>query len=286
MIYRLILASLGRIPVAAFPSWESGFFVNKPIASPLLQVDGLGKTFGSDSSGLSVLRSISLELSHGEIAAIIGPSGCGKSTFFNILAGLISPDQGQIVLEGQHVSHLRGRVAYMQQKDLLLPWRNTLDNAILGMEIQRKDKDTARQQARDLLKTFGLEGFEAHYPQELSGGMRQRVALMRTILCQKDILLLDEPFGALDAITRRTMQSWFLQVWSRFGHSVLLITHDVEEALLLADRVYVLAPRPAFTKESIPVPFQRPRRITQLDMVKLKESLLGLLEQEITPAQL
>jgi ABC-type nitrate/sulfonate/bicarbonate transport system ATPase subunit len=260
--------------------------VDKPIASPLLRVNGLRKTFGSGSSGLSVLGNISLELSHGEIAAIIGPSGCGKSTFFNVLAGLVFPDQGQIALEGKPVSHLRGQVAYMQQKDLLLPWRNTLDNAILGMEIQGKDKDTARQRARDLLKTFGLEGFEAHYPQELSGGMRQRVALMRTILCQKDILLLDEPFGALDAITRRTMQSWFLQVWSRFGHSVLLITHDVEEALLLADRVYVLTPRPASTREPIPVPFQRPRRITQPDMVELKESLLGLLEQEITPPEL
>ncbi len=176
-------------------------------------------------------------------------------------------------------------MAYMQQKDLLLPWRNTLDNAILGMEIRGERKPLARQQARELLKTFGLEGFEDRYPQELSGGMRQRVALMRTILCKKDILLLDEPFGALDAMTRTIMQKWLLKVWGEFGPSVLLVTHDVEEALLLADRIYVMTSRPASFKGSLQVELERPRRVTHPDMVNHKEYLLELLEEEVTVLQ-
>ena len=253
--------------------------------SSLLQVEGLSKTFSRDRDNLEVLKSISLRTGVGEFIAIIGPSGCGKSTFFNILAGLLSADNGNIFLKGVEVSNLRGRMAYMQQKDLLLPWRKTLDNAILGMEIQGSAKQLARQEARELLRTFGLEGFEDRYPRELSGGMRQRVALMRTILCKKDILLLDEPFGALDAITRRTMQKWLLCIWDQFRHSVLFVTHDVEEALLLADRIYVMSPRPAFIKNSLKVELDRPRKITQPEIIKKKEYLLELLEDEITETQ-
>jgi ABC-type nitrate/sulfonate/bicarbonate transport system ATPase subunit len=248
----------------------------------LIQVEDLSKAFSRGSDTLQVLQQISLSAEPGEIIAIIGPSGCGKSTFFNILAGLISPDAGSISLNSRKVPHLRGRMAYMQQKDLLLPWRNTLDNAILGMEIQGEHKRLAREQARDLLKTFGLEGFGDRYPRELSGGMRQRVALMRTILCKKDILLLDEPFGALDAITRGIMQKWLLKVWGQFGPSILFVTHDVDEALLLADRIYVMTSRPASIKGSLPVELQRPRKITEPDMVNCKEYLLELLEDELT----
>jgi ABC-type nitrate/sulfonate/bicarbonate transport system ATPase subunit len=252
----------------------------------LLQVDGISKAFFRGRDELRVLKGISLNAGEGEIIAIIGPSGCGKSTLFNILAGLISADAGDIFLEDQKVPHLRGRMAYMQQKDLLLPWRNTLDNAILGMEIQGRQKQLARHQARTLLRLFGLEGFEDRYPQELSGGMRQRVALMRTILCKKDILLLDEPFGALDAITRSIMQRWLLKVWDQFGPSVLLVTHDVDEALLLADRIYVMSSRPAAIKGSLQVNQGRPRRITEPEMVSRKEYLLELLEKEIKTPQL
>ena len=149
------------------------------------------------------------------------------------------------------------------------------------MEIQGGQKRLARHQARELLRLFGLEGFEDRYPQELSGGMRQRVALMRTILCKKDILLLDEPFGALDAITRSIMQRWLLKVWEQFGPSVLLVTHDVDEALRLADRIYVMTSRPAAIKGSLQVDQGRPRRITEPEMVSRKEYLLELLEKEI-----
>jgi len=258
------------------------FYMKKHGGDSLIQVEDLSKAFSRGSDTLQVLQQISLSAEPGELIAIIGPSGCGKSTFFNILAGLLSPDGGSISLNSKKVPHLRGRMAYMQQKDLLLPWRNTLDNAILGMEIQGEHKRMAREQARDLLKTFGLEGFGDSYPQELSGGMRQRVALMRTILCKKDILLLDEPFGALDAITRSIMQKWLLKVWGQFGPSILLVTHDVDEALILADRIYVMTSRPASIKGSLQVDLQRPRKITELDMVKCKEYLLGLLEDELT----
>ena len=252
----------------------------------LLQVDVLSKAFCRGRDELRVLQRISLDAGEREFIAIIGPSGCGKTTFFNILAGLISPDEGNIFLDGHKVPHLRGRMAYMQQKDLLLPWRNTLDNAILGLEIQGRHKRLARQQARELLEIFGLEGFEDRYPQELSGGMRQRVALMRTILCKKDILLLDEPFGALDAMTRGIMQRWLLKVWGKFGPSILLVTHDVDEALLLADRIYVMTSRPATIKGSLQMELGRPRRVTEPEMVRRKAYLLELLENEITVPRL
>ena len=261
------------------------FAMGKQTGDPLLQVDGLSKGFCRGRDRLRVLQRVSLDVGEGEFIAIIGPSGCGKSTFFNILAGLISPDEGYILLEDQQVPHIRGRMAYMQQNDLLLPWRNTLDNAILGMEVQGSHKRLARQQARELLKIFGLEGFEDRYPHELSGGMRQRVALMRTILCKKDILLLDEPFGALDAMTRSIMQGWLLKIWGQFGPSVLLVTHDVDEALLLADRIYVMTSRPASIKGTLQMELGRPRKITAAEMVSCKEYLLELLENEIRVAQ-
>ncbi len=261
------------------------FAVKKRADNPLFQVNGLSKSLPRSGDKMPVLQKISLEAGLGEFVAIIGPSGCGKSTFFNILAGLISPDEGHILLEGQKVPHLRGRMAYMQQKDLLLPWRNTLDNAILGMEIQGKQRQAARRQARELLKVFGLEGFEDCYPHELSGGMRQRVALMRTMLCKRDILLLDEPFGALDAMTRGVMQRWLLKIWDKFGPSVLLVTHDVDEALLLADRIYVMTSRPGSIKGSLQMDLDRPRSVTGSEMVSCKEYLLEILEKEITVSQ-
>ena len=258
------------------------FYMSERADNNLLQVAGVSKSFSRGRDELLVLDRIHLDADAGEFIAIIGPSGCGKSTFFNILAGLISYDEGNMRLEGQEVQHLRGRMAYMQQKDLLLPWRNTLDNAILGIEIQGQRKRVARQQARELLKTFGLQGFEDHYPQELSGGMRQRVALMRTILCRKDILLLDEPFGALDAITRRALQRWLLRIWGHFKPTVLLVTHDVDEALLLANRIYVMSSRPASIKGSLQVKLDRPRKATAPEMVSNKEYLFELLEDELT----
>ncbi|MBU2551764.1 MAG: ABC transporter ATP-binding protein [Proteobacteria bacterium] len=249
----------------------------------MLEIQGLVKAFGDRRPGTPVLDGLDLEAAAGEFVALIGPSGCGKSTIFNLLAGLIQADAGSLLLEGRAVPHLRGRLAYMQQKDLLLPWRRTLDNAILGLETQGVPKAEARRRARGLLDVFGLSGFEDRWPDELSGGMRQRVALMRTMLCQKEILLLDEPFGALDAMTRAQMQEWLLKVWARFRPTVLLVTHDVEEALVLADRIYVLTSRPARVKEVVRVTDPRPRAMTRPDLVRRKADLLRLLADEITP---
>lgn len=248
---------------------------------PFLTVDQLSASFTESGGRLEVLSDISLNLNKGDFTAIIGPSGCGKSTLFNVLAGLMKPDRGGIFLNGQEVPHLMGHTAYMQQKDLLLPWRKTLDNAILGLEIKGMPKAEARSRARELLQVFGLEGFEDAYPAKLSGGMRQRVALMRTILCEKEILLLDEPFGALDAITRKEMQKWLIEVWRRFGSTILFVTHDVEEALLMADRVYVVSTRPATVKMELEVNQPRPRQVTDIGLVKMKAEILDLLEQEI-----
>jgi ABC-type nitrate/sulfonate/bicarbonate transport system ATPase subunit len=243
-----------------------------------IEIKGLAKSFTTDHTTVTVLEDVSMDVEGPQVVGIIGPSGCGKSTLFNILSGLLEPDRGVILLGGESVPHLRGHVAYMQQKDLLLPWRTVLDNAVLGMEIQGIPKKDARMEALSLLQTFGLEGFENHYPHELSGGMRQRVALMRTILCRKEILLLDEPFGALDAITRTSMQGWLLKVFMEFEPSVLLVTHDMEEALILSDRIYVLSQRPTYVKATFEVGIPRPRKVTDPSLVELKEQLLRSLE--------
>ncbi len=189
------------------------------------------------------------------------------------------------VLNGKEAPHIRGSAAYMQQKDLLLPWRTVLDNAILGMEIGGMEKGRARKEAFELLETFGLDGFENRFPAELSGGMRQRAALARTLLCKKPVLLLDEPFGALDAITRRTMRRYLADVHVRFGTSVVLVTHDVEEALLLADRVYVMGARPGRVKTELKIEPGLPRPADHPLFVSRKRRLLEILDEEISNAE-
>ena len=216
-------------------------------------------------------------MERGQLAAMIGPSGCGKSTLFNVLTGL-TPFDGDIILEGATVPHLRGRAAYMQQKDLLLPWRSALDNAVLGMELQGIGRALARSRAVALMAEFGLAEFAHRRPAELSGGMRQRVALVRTILCGKDIWLLDEPFAALDAITRRHMQHWLTAAWTGSKAAVILVTHDVEEALLLADHIYVMSARPGTILDCLSIRKPRPRRAVDPDLAMLKERLLDLLD--------
>ncbi|HEM62506.1 MAG TPA: ABC transporter ATP-binding protein, partial [Chloroflexi bacterium] len=212
---------------------------------------------------------------------VIGPSGCGKSTLLNIVCGLLQPDSGEILLDGRPIADRTGLLGYMLQKDLLLPWRRVLDNVILGPEISGESREEARQEARELVPLFGLEGFEQSYPAALSGGMRQRAALLRTFLSRKNVMLLDEPFGALDALTRRQLQQWLLDVWSRFGQTIIFVTHDVEEAIYLADRVYVMTPRPGRIGLELDIPLGRPRRrelVTSSQFGELKGELLAALE--------
>jgi ABC-type nitrate/sulfonate/bicarbonate transport system ATPase subunit len=247
-----------------------------------LEVKNLTQTFAQKGDPLRVLEGLNLAVDDGQFVALLGPSGCGKSTLFNIVSGLLVPDTGEIYLDSERIYGNTGDFAYMQQKDLLLPWRTVLRNVLVGPEIHNEPLDTAKVEAQRRLAQLGLSGFENSYPMQLSGGMRQRVALVRTLLFRKRILLLDEPFGALDAMTRTVMQSILLDIWSESRQTVLLITHDVEEALILADKIYVLTARPATLKAEVPIPLSRPRSITDVSLIRLKKELLALLQVEMS----
>jgi ABC-type nitrate/sulfonate/bicarbonate transport system ATPase subunit len=246
-----------------------------------LQIQHLTKSFRRGAASLPVLNGISLESASGEFVSVLGPSGCGKSTLFNLIVGLLQPNAGTIQIDGVPIGNHAGAFAYMQQKDLLLPWRTVLGNVLLGPEIEGRPRAKARDEAMQLLDQLGLKGFEHHYPAQLSGGMRQRAALVRTLLLKKKMLLLDEPFGALDAMTRAVMQSILLDIWQQWRQTILLITHDVDEALLFSDRIYVLTARPATVKEIVEVPLTRPRAITDMALIQLKRRLLDTLQAEM-----
>lgn len=253
---------------------------------PKIRIQNVSKTFQVGSKHVSTLDNVDLSIETGQFVTLVGPSGCGKSTLFNILVGLLPPDEGgQLYIDGQLKAsdHLLGRVAFMPQRDMLMPWRTVLDNAILAAEIDGVPKRVARDRARASMDRFGLCGFEDHHPSQLSGGMRQRVALMRTFLFERDIMLLDEPFGALDALTRALMQRWLLEVWEGARRTVLFITHDIDEAIFLGDRVLVMSARPGHIKFDATVPLPRPRSpdvLTQPDFIALKRQLLATIEDE------
>ena len=247
-----------------------------------LSLRKLTKSYGPSTQ--PVLVDLDLSIGDGEFMSIIGPSGCGKSTLCNLVAGLTAPEQGEIVLDGRMIQGCLGHVGYMPQKDLLLPWRTLLDNVIIGLEVIGVPKQKARRQGLDQLHHFGLGDFAHHYPHQLSGGMRQRGALLRTILYGKQTLLLDEPFGALDALTRREMHSWLLAVWQETRNTVLFITHDIDEAILLSDKVAVMTSRPARLEQVLSVPFARPRNAAILlspPAIDLKRDLIALLDTGI-----
>lgn len=249
---------------------------------PLIELRNVSKTYGA----VTALKDLEVSIRPGELVTVVGPSGCGKSTLFNILAGLEEPDPGNVLrFKGQSsaASDLLGQVSFMPQRDLLLPWRNVIDNAILALEIEGTPRAEARRLAKEMLPEFGLAGFEAQYPNQLSGGMRQRVALMRTFLFKRDLMLLDEPFGALDALTRTMMQRWLLDVWQKHKRTVLFITHDVDEAIFLGDRVLVMTARPGKVKLEQVVDLPRPRRadiVTAPEFIALKKTLLEAIEEE------
>ena len=207
---------------------------------------------------------MSLAVAPGEFVAVVGPSGCGKSTLFDVVAGLELPDAGRVLVDGTDATGRTDAFAYMPQQDLLFPWRTVLDNTTLGLEVAGVRRRAARERARPLFAEFGLDGFEGARPEELSGGMRQRAALLRTVVQDRPVLLLDEPFGALDALTRTEMQIWLSRMRARFDWTVVLVTHDVREAVLLADRVVVLAPRPTSVRRVVTVDLPRPRDLSVL----------------------
>lgn len=249
-------------------------------SSPVkLCAERVSKTFAPHDAAeqVTALEDVDLEVRAGEFVSIVGPSGCGKSTLFNMLAGLLRPTGGRILLDGEQPDSLLGRVGYMPQKDLLMPWRSVLDNVTLGLETEGVRRREARARAGAELARFGLAGFERRWPASLSGGMRQRAALLRTFLAGREVMLLDEPFGALDALTRQNMQEWLLQIWQSDRKTILFVTHDVEEAVYLSDRVYVMSGRPGTMHMCVEVTIPRPRAFEVTltpEFVKLKQELL------------
>ena len=251
---------------------------SSPTEGPSVEVRGLRRTFGERTA----LEDLDLRVGQGEVLGVVGASGCGKSTLLELVAGLQAPDAGSVAVEG--ATDPRGRraaCAYMPQRDLLLPWRDALGNAALALECQGASRAEARRRALPLFERFGLADFEQARPAQLSGGMRQRVAFMRTLLPGRPVLLLDEPFASLDAITRAEMQQWLADTLAVEPRTVVLVTHDVEEALFLADRVAVLSPRPGRVVADLDVPLPRPRdrraAVTDPVLARLRERALEAL---------
>jgi ABC-type nitrate/sulfonate/bicarbonate transport system ATPase subunit len=257
-----------------------------PTASARLELKDIFSTYEEEDRRLTALDGLDLRVGEGEFVALVGPSGSGKSTMLDIIAGLMDPDSGTLSLNGEPTDARQrlGRSAYMQQRDLLLPWRTTIGNAALGLEASGTSRSDAERLASAQLGRFGLEGFGGAYPAQLSGGMRQRAAFLRTILPHKELILLDEPFGALDALTRADLQMWLAELWEQERSSVLMVTHDAEEAVFLADRVVVLTPRPGRVDFEMPVSLPRPRTramIASPEFIADRATLLaalGLLE--------
>jgi ABC-type nitrate/sulfonate/bicarbonate transport system ATPase subunit len=234
---------------------------DEPVSSGAkLALDGLECIFAPGTG----LAATSIELADGEFVALVGPSGCGKSTLMNIVAGLLQPTAGNVLIDGQDVTGRPGLAGYMFQKDLLLPWRTVIGNIVLAASLTSRVTKEDRAEAAEMGRRYGLGEFLDTYPHALSGGMRQRVALMRTLAFHRDILLLDEPFAALDSQTRVEMQQWLLQVWKDTRRTTLFITHDVDEAIFLADRVMIMSPRPGRIVDTLEVDLPRPRGIDML----------------------
>ncbi|CEJ15849.1 Taurine import ATP-binding protein TauB [bacterium YEK0313] len=218
-------------------------------AETVLRAANVGMTFNPDTpEAVNAIANISFEVGRGEVVAIVGPSGCGKTTLFNIIAGLLKPTRGDIVVDGRPVHDATGHVGYMLQKDLLLPWRTVRDNVTIGLEVRGTPSREAAEIAQGLIEAYGLKGFEDAYPSALSGGMRQRVAFMRTLAFSPEVILLDEPFSALDSQTRLILQSDVMRIIRERHCSVVLVTHDVGEAITMADRIVVITSRPGRVK--------------------------------------
>ena len=244
----------------------------------VLQVKGVSKSFGEEQ----IIQNICLELKEGEIISLLGVSGSGKTTLFNIIAGLSEPDEGAVYLEGEEITGKPGRVSYMLQKDLLLPYRTVLDNVALPLLIRGMKKREARKKAAGYFEEFSLAGTEKKYPAQISGGMRQRAALLRTYLFSEKVALLDEPFSALDMLTKSTVHEWYLDVMEKIKLSTLFITHDIDEAILLSDRICLLTGRPGEITREIIIREPRPRgRDFNLseEFLQYKREIISHLEQ-------
>lgn len=236
---------------------------------PKLKAENITVTYENDP----VIENINLSLEKGEIVSILGASGCGKTTFFNAVAGLSPVDEGKVYLDGKDITGKTGVISYMLQKDLLLPHYTIIDNVSLPLVMKGEKKKTARKRASEYFELFGLSGYENKYPSELSGGMRQRAALMRTYLTGNDVVLLDEPFSALDTITKSAMHNWYLDIMKKIGLSTIFVTHDIDEAILLSDKVYILSGKPGRITDEIKIDLPKPRsndEVTDEDFIGYK----------------
>ena len=248
-----------------------------------LEVTGLNKQFGD----LQVLQDIDVAVERGEFIAVVGPSGCGKTTFLRMVAGLEPVSSGTILLDGEKLSGPGGNRGFVFQNDSLLPWRTVLANALIGPEVMGQVGAKERQRTLDLLKLVGLGGFEGYYPRQLSGGMRQRVNLARALAIDPEILLMDEPFASLDAQTREIMQTELLRIWEQGRKTVLFVTHQIDEAVFLSDRVLVFARRPGRVQESVEIKLPRPRELTikrNPEFVAYVDRIWRLIEDDVRHA--
>jgi NitT/TauT family transport system ATP-binding protein len=234
------------------------------MAIPVLVADEITMTYLGQQGSLEALESVSFQVDAGEFLCIVGPSGCGKSTLLRILGGLVQPTNGRVYLGGELLTAPRRQIGFVFQKANLMPWRTVLRNVTLPLEIKGLKAEEADQKPRELLKLVELEGFEDAYPHELSGGMEQRVAIARALIHDPAILLLDEPFGSLDALTRENMNLELLRIWRARRKTVVMVTHNIQEALFLADRILVMSSRPGRIEATVPVPLPRPRRLEML----------------------
>jgi NitT/TauT family transport system ATP-binding protein len=234
--------------------------VESPVLSrEMIAVRRLYKRFGRAASPIIALSDIDFAVNEGELVVVVGPSGCGKSTLLRILAGLMPPSQGEAYLHGSLITGPRRDIGVVFQAPVLFPWRSVLGNVLLPVDVQRLGRDRLRARAMDLLALVGLEGFEHRYPWELSGGMQQRVALVRALIHDPALLLMDEPFGALDAMTRESMNQELQRIWMERRKTILFITHSISEAVYLADRVLVMTPRPGRIADELVIDLPRPR---------------------------
>lgn len=230
------------------------------------------KNISKSFDNMEILKDINIEVNEGELISILGPSGSGKSTIFNILTNIISSDNGEI--------NINGDISYMYQKDMMVPWKKVIDNIGIPLIFKGKNKKDSREEVKKHINEFGLSGFEYKYPSQLSGGMKQRANFLKTYLTSKDIMLLDEPFGALDSMTRRKMQRWLLDLTKEMNSTILFITHDIEEAILLSNRIYIISEKPAIIKGEIKVNLPKERNeniVTTEEFINIKKQILNLM---------
>jgi NitT/TauT family transport system ATP-binding protein len=251
--------------------------------TPLLSIDRVSKEFSVRGKQVLALDSLSLGVNEGEFVTVVGPSGCGKSTLLNLIVGLLAQNGGRILFRDRAVNGINPEIGYVTQKDNLLPWRTLVKNVELALEIRGVEKTARRRRAEELIHRVGLGGFEEHYPHELSGGMRQRANIIRTLIYDPELILMDEPFGPLDAQTRIVLQDQLLQLWSAAKKTIIFITHDLVEAIALADRVVVMTHRPGKVKLIADVPIPRPRDVFQIHESREFRATYERLWQELKP---